>query len=177
MTAIFDNSILLYFLIFFGKLLEVSVSTIRIVLISRGDRIRGAIIAIFESALWLLIAGVVLIGFQDDPLRCLMFVAAFALGTYLGSLIEEKLAFGLCSIQVIVANELIAKELMCKLREEGYAVTHLRGNGKDGSRELLILHLKRRCIPHAVDQINSSLDNAMITINDTKIIRGGFIKK
>ena len=177
MDFLFEQSILLYFLIFFGKLVEVSFTTIRIVLINRGERTKGTLFAFFESCLWLLITGTVLVGLQQDPLRCLVFAVAFALGNYLGSWIEEKLAFGLSSIQVITSNEAETESLLEKLRENAFAVTTFCGEGKEGKRELLILHLKRNRIPQAIEIINNCLDNALIIVNDTKIIRGGFIKK
>ena len=58
----------IYFVIFFGKILEVTVSTLRSVLINRGERVKGTIIAFFDILLWLIITGTVLHGYQDDPL-------------------------------------------------------------------------------------------------------------
>ena len=177
MSFLFEPSLLAYFIIFFGKLIEVAVTVVRIVLINRGERKIGTLFAFIESSLWIFITGMALIGIQQDPLRCLVFAIAFALGNYLGSWIEEKMAFGLSSIQVIVKDKNKAKLLTDKLRENEFAVTAFCGKGKDGKRELLILHLKRKKIRRAVEIINSTLENAVIIVNDTKIIRGGFIKK
>ncbi|MEM1484006.1 DUF5698 domain-containing protein [Oscillospiraceae bacterium PP1C4] len=172
-----QNGILLYFFIFFGKILEVAVSTVRIVLINRGERLKGSIIAIFEISLWLLITGTVLTGFQEDIMRCFVFAIAFAIGNYLGSWMEDKLAFGLCSVQVIVPECSVSHELAAKLRENQFAVTTIKGKGKEGDRELMILHIKRKRIPQAVEIIKCNLENAVIIVNDSKIIHGGFIRK
>lgn len=40
-----------YFIILLGKIIEVTISTIRIVLISKGERKIGSILAFFEIAL------------------------------------------------------------------------------------------------------------------------------
>jgi len=45
-------SLLVYLCIFFGKILEVTLGTLRIVLINRGERIVGACIALIEVTLW-----------------------------------------------------------------------------------------------------------------------------
>lgn len=171
------SSILVYFFIFFGKILEVAVSTVRLVLINRGERIKGTIIAFFEVILWLVVTGTVLVGFQDDIIKCIVFAAAFAIGNYFGSWIEEKLAFGLCSIQVIVPECEGSQTLISTLRENNFAVTCLKGKGKDGERELLILHIKRKRIKQAVDIINNTSEKALIVVNDSKVIRGGYIRK
>lgn len=172
-----EKNIWVYAFIFFGKIIEVAVATVRIVLINRGERIKGSIIAAFEVLLWLLITGTVLTGFQDDLFKVAVFVAAFALGNYLGSWMEDKLAFGLCSIQVIVPESEVTNELTTLLRDNKFAVTAVKGKGKDGLRELLLLHIKRKRIPLATSIIKEKMDKAVIIVNDAKVIHGGFIKK
>ena len=172
-------SVWVYLLIFFGKILEVTIATLRMVLINRGERVKGSIVAFFEISLWLFITGTVLSGFTEqlDIIRLLVFGAAFSLGNYFGSWLEGKLAFGLSSIQVIVPCDGACSTLVDELRDSGFAVTVLEGQGKDGAREVLILHLKRKRIPAAIAIVKTRLDNAMITVNDVRVANGGFIKK
>ncbi|NLL46835.1 MAG: hypothetical protein GX250_08565 [Clostridiales bacterium] len=177
MAFLEQGGIWVYLFIFIGKILEVSVSTIRLVLINRGERLKGSIIAVFEMLLWLLITSTVLKGFQDDIIRVFIFALAFASGNYVGSWMEDKLAFGLCSVQVIVPDSEQSCDLAAKLRGRNFAVTEIKGRGKDGDRELMILHIKRKRIREATDIIRSSLSNAVIVVNDSKIIHGGFIRK
>ena len=118
-----------------------------------------------------------LVGFQEDLFKCVVFAAAFAIGNYFGSWLEEKLAFGLCSIQVIVPESEESQALVTVLRENNFGVTSIKGKGKDGERELLILHIKRKRIKYAVDIINKNLNHALVVVNDAKVIRGGYIKK
>ena len=171
------SSIWIYLFIFFGKILEVAVSTIRLVLINRGERIKGSMIAVLEMLLWLFITGTVLTGFQKDITKVIIFALAFAVGNYVGSWMEDKLAFGLCSIQVIVPECSGSQELECKLRENSFAVTTVKGKGKDGQRDIMFLHIKRKRILQAVEIIKSNLENAVIVVNDSKIIHGGFLRK
>lgn len=177
MEFLSEPSLLAYVIIFLGKILEVTVSTLRIVLINRGERVKGSITAFFEISLWLVVTGTVLVGFQKDILRCAVFALAFALGNFIGSWLEGKLAFGLSSIQVIVSKDGTSEDLVKELRDNSFAVTILEGEGKDGRREILILHLKRKRIPFALSIIKSRLTHAMITVNDVRVVNGGFIKK
>ena len=172
-------SVWVYLMIFFGKILEVTIGTLRMVMINRGERVKGAIVAFFEISLWLFVTGTVLSGFIEhlDVIRWLVFAAAFSLGNYFGSWLEGKLAFGLSSIQVIVSHDTEWAALVEELRESGFAVTVLEGQGKDGPREVLILHLKRKRIPAAISIVKARLKNAMITVNDVRVANGGFIKK
>lgn len=177
MDFLLEGSVWIYLFIFFGKILEVAVSTVRLVLINRGERIKGSILAIFEMFLWLFITGTVLSGFQTDIIRVFIFAFAFAVGNYVGSWMEDKLAFGLCSIQVIAPECSTSQELESKLRESQFAVTTVKGKGKDGERDIMFLHIKRKRISEAVAIIKSNLENAVIIISDSKIIHGGFIRK
>jgi len=170
-------SVWLYLFIFFGKIIEVAVSTVRLVLINRGERVKGAVAGFFEISLWIVVTGTVLVGFQEDLIRCVIFALAFALGNYVGSWLEGKLAFGLCSIQVIVNKDECADCVVQELRDNGFGVTMMEGEGKAGKREILLLHLKRKRIPAAISLIKSRLENAVITVNDVRVINGGFIKK
>ena len=177
MEFLYKSNIGIYLFIFFGKILEVTISTIRIVLINRGERLKGMFLAFFEILLWLFVTGTVLAGFQQDIIRCFIFALAFASGNYLGSWLEDKLAFGLCSIQVIVPQSDKSQELAIKLREQNFALTTIEGKGKDGERELMFLHIKRKRIRQAVEIIKENLENAVIVVNDVKVLHGGFIKK
>jgi uncharacterized protein YebE (UPF0316 family) len=177
MDFLHELGIGIYFVIFFGKILEVSVATLRMVLINRGERIKGACIAFFDILLWLIITGTVLEGFKEDPLRMVVFALAFAVGNYLGSWLENKLAFGLSSIQIIVPESPKSVQLAETLRDHHFAVTVIKGTGRNGNRELLILHLRRKRIGEAVRLINSTFPGAVIAVNDSAKLRGGYIAR
>jgi uncharacterized protein YebE (UPF0316 family) len=177
-----QQSVWIYLMILVGKIIEVSIATVRIMLISRGEKTKGSILMLAEVSLWLIITGTVLVGFQEDIWRSAVFVLACAIGSYIGSLIEGKLAFGLCSIQVIVAQDNMAHEnaamnLAESLRANNYAVTVMEGRGKKGKRDILVLHLKRKRIHAAILIIKSMIKDAVITVNDVKLIDGGYITR
>jgi uncharacterized protein YebE (UPF0316 family) len=171
-----NSGVLIYFVIFFGKILEVTISTMRMVMINRGERAVGAVIAFFDILLWLFITGTVLQGFDEDPLRVVVFALAFSVGNYLGSWLEGKLAFGLGSIQVIVSAGEESDMLVRTLREHNFAVTVLKGTGKDGIRDVLILHSKRKRIPMAVDLVRELSKSAVIVTTDSKV-QGGYLPR
>ncbi|MGI6278983.1 MAG: DUF2179 domain-containing protein [Acutalibacteraceae bacterium] len=172
-----ESSIWIYLFIFFGKIFEVTIATVRLVLISRGEKLIGSIISMFEVLIWLFITGTVLSGFRDDIIRVVIFAIAVGIGNYLGSWMEGRLAFGLCSIQVIVPDSFASEELAGRLRENNFAVTVMKGKGKDGERDIMYLHTKRKRVAEAEEIIKSFLEKAVIIVNDAKVIHGGFIKK
>lgn len=167
---------LLYTIIFFAKIIEVSISTIRVVFIGKGERVKGAILGFVEIMIWLVVVSSVLNNITEDPIKMLIYAAAFSLGNYLGVTIESKIAVGLASIQVVV-NEKDGEVLADILREQGYGVTIIEGKGKNESiKNLLFIQLKRKKIPEAVKLVKQHNPEAYITVNDIKSMMGGYIK-
>ncbi|MDW5298879.1 MAG: DUF5698 domain-containing protein [Sedimentibacter sp.] len=166
----------LYIIIFFAKIIEVSVSTVRLVLINKGERLKGALLAFVEIMIWLIIVSSVLNNITEDPLKVFIYAIAFSLGNFIGVTIESKLAVGLSSIQVVVNVE-NGEVLADSLREKGFGVTIIDGRGKDDSKKnLLFVQLKRKKIPEAVKLIKQTNPDAYITVNDIKSMMGGYIK-
>lgn len=167
---------LLYIIIFFAKIIEVSFSTIRLVYINKGERVKGAILGFVEIMIWLVVVSSVLNNITEDPIKVFIYAAAFSLGNYLGVTIESKIAVGLASIQVVV-DQKDGEILADALRDQGYGVTIIEGKGKSESiKNLLFIQLKRKKIPAAIKLIKEYNPEDYITINDIKTMLGGYIK-
>jgi uncharacterized protein YebE (UPF0316 family) len=175
----FDISVIpsgwLYVLIFILKYVEVSISTLRIVIVTKGERGKGAFIAFFEVMLWVLIAGIVLVDILEDPFKIVIYGAAFAVGNYTGSKLEEKLALGTINMQAIVSRD-VGIDLAAKIRDFGLAVTTVDGLGRDTEKTILYLHIPRRKIKTTIDYIKSQNSTAVITIHEIRPIYGGYHK-
>ena len=167
---------LLYIIIFCAKIIEVSISTVRLVFINKGERVKGAILGFAEIMIWLIVVSSVLNNISEDPMKMFVYAAAFSLGNYVGVTIESKIAVGLASIQVVVGQK-SGEVLADALREQGYGVTIIDGKGKSESiKNLLFIQLKRKKIPEAVKLIKQHNPEAYITVNDIKSMMGGYIK-
>jgi uncharacterized protein YebE (UPF0316 family) len=97
------------------------------------------------------------------------YAAGFGLGTYVGMLLEEKLALGFELIRVITKTD--ASELIANLRKEGYPVTSVTGQGREGDVGILFVILKRKTIKHVVEIINAFNPKAFYTIEDMRYVR------
>ena len=167
----------IYFVIFFGKIAEVAVSTMRIVLINRGERLTGSLLGIIEISMWVTITSTVLSGLSEDFLQVVVYVVAFAIGIYLGSWLEEKLAFGLCSIQIVVQSSQEAHLVADTLRAAGFGVTLLQGKGiDDQEKDMLMLMLKRKDVQDAVNIVNKTVAKCLITVSNLASVKGGYMR-
>lgn len=171
------KTVWVYLFIFFGKILEVSFGTLRIVLINRGERTVGAMIAIIEISLWLIVASGVLAGFRDDFLKGVVYAVAFACGNYIGSWLDELLAFGLSSVQVVLPNAQTAKDAEQCLRAKGFGITSLDVHGRDNDHCMLLMTMQRKRLPEVLAWLETNCTGAVITVSDIKTARGGYLEK
>ena len=172
-----SGSFWVYIVIFFGKVLEVSLCTLRIVLINRGERVKGSLIAIIEITLWLIIASSVLDGWKNDIGKATSYALAYAGGNYIGSWLDELLAFGLSSLQIVVPTLEETKKLANYLQSQGYGVTSIDVKGKDAnSHYMLIMMIKRKLLKSVMEEIQQTCPAAMITVSDVKTVRGGYMR-
>jgi uncharacterized protein YebE (UPF0316 family) len=164
---------LMYLIVFFAKIIEVSLMTIRVVLITRGERLIGAIIGFFEVIIWIIIVSKVLSDISSDPFKIIAYAGGFAVGNYVGSWIEEKLGIGMAEVQAIVLKE-HGKGLAEAIREQNFAVTVVEGQGKNFPRNILFMYVRRKRIKGLVGLIQNNQVNAVITISEAKPVYGGF---
>jgi len=167
-----------YLLIFVAKVFEVSLMTLRTVFVTKGEKVYGAIIGVFEISIWLVLTSTVLSSLKEDPFKMVVYALGFATGIFLGSTIEEKLAIGLVTVQVIV-NKAEGDILTDDLREKGIGITVMEGHGLSEPKSVLILHIQRKRKNEIIKHITKTVPGAVISASDLKTVYGGYglIKK
>jgi uncharacterized protein YebE (UPF0316 family) len=167
------TGILLYLGIFVLKTIEVSMATLRIVLITKDERFKGSLIGFFEVILWVILVSTVLTNITEDPFKVVVYALGFGFGNYVGSWLENTLAIGTTNIEAIVLKQ-HGKELSKLLRNEGIAVTAVDAYGMNSKREILYMHVRRKNVKKTIDMIRKYQHNVVITVNDIKPIYGGY---
>ncbi|NLA78482.1 MAG: DUF2179 domain-containing protein [Erysipelothrix sp.] len=171
------SSPLVYFFIFFGKLIEVSLASLRSLLIHRNQRTIGAMIAILEYGFWITITASALSGFMDDTFKILVLILAFASGNVLGSLLEEKIALGYATVIAVFVDDALAETVAIQLREHGHALTQLKATGiEHAERPTLVMTIKRKHIPH-VKKIMFAIDpDVMVSVLAVSQLSGATLR-
>ncbi len=162
------------FLILFAKVIEVTIGTIRGILIIKGYRKQGTALAVVEILLWVFVASTVIQGINEAPIKGIIYSIGFALGVYVGSYIENRLAVGKVLIQVI-ACKTDADMIIRVLRISGHGVTSLDAQGKDQGRTVLMIFANRKNKQKILDLIKETDPKALVVTNEVSIIQGGFV--
>lgn len=162
--------ILLPLLIFFARIADVSLQTLRIIFTSR-DKIKIApIVGFFEVFIWLIAIGQLFHNITNI-FYYLAYAAGFATGNYVGIFIERKLSIGMLSIQLILKRD--PELLLNSLKDAGYGITTLTSEGKTGKNVMVILIIKRKNLSQILDIINKNYSNAFISIEQVQTVKGG----
>ncbi|HHW03252.1 MAG TPA: DUF2179 domain-containing protein [Thermoanaerobacterales bacterium] len=161
-----------YLFIFCARVVDVSLATIRTLMIVRGNRLQAAMIGFFEVIVYITALNRV-VGGLNNPANLMAYALGFATGNYVGSFIEEKLAIGLITVQIITRNSAMVESI----RQKGFGVTVLEGMGKEGSRQVLMVSLSRKALPFLLELIEQEDKSAFVTVMDTKVTRGGYFKQ
>jgi uncharacterized protein YebE (UPF0316 family) len=128
-------------LVFFAELCVVTLCTLRIIFISRGNTVVAPILGFFEITTWLFAIGKVMQNLSD-PACFLGFAGGFTLGNLLGVLIEKRLALGNVVVRTITHKD--ATNLVESLRQARFGVTSLDAQGARGPVKLVFTVVPRK---------------------------------
>lgn len=152
-------------LIFLARICDVSMGTVRIIFVSRGMRLRAALLGFVEILIWILVVAQ-LIQHLDNWMNFVAYAGGFAVGTYLGITIENRLKVGTVLIRVITNMD--PGELIDRLREAGFMITRVEAKGGEGPVEIIFMVVKRKRWLEAVRIIESFDLNAFYSVEDVK---------
>jgi uncharacterized protein YebE (UPF0316 family) len=157
--------LLMPLLIFFARVTDVSINTLRFMFMMNGKKNIVPILGFFEALIWLLAIGQI---FQniDNPLSYLAYAGGFAMGTYVGMTLDEKLALGRVLVRVITPNSL--PTLLEFMKEKNYRFTSVDAEGRYGKVNLLFTVMKRDQLPEFISQVKQLDEKAFYTIESVK---------
>jgi len=149
--------------IFFLRLINYTMDTLRIMLTMRNKKLLSWILGFFESILFVVVMGAVLDDL-DNPLKVIAYAGGFATGNVVGMIIEKRLAIGYSHISIISRGK--GREIAEALRAHDFAVTEIPAFGRDGRVTLLNCSVQRK-LAADVERVALEQDpEAFITIED-----------
>ncbi len=158
--------------IFFLRITDVSMGTVRVVLIVRNNKLLVPIIGFFEVLIWVLAVGAV-VQHLTSPLHLLGYAGGFATGNLVGLMIEERLAIGLATVQTIVQAG--GDELASGLRDLGFAVTEMDARGRHGNVFHLYSAIPRRRVAAYLGAVDEQAPEAFVIVEEPRAVRRGWM--
>jgi len=136
-------------LMIFGlRLVDVSLGTLRIVFLTRGDGWQAGLIGFLESLTWV-----------------------FAV-TFLGVTIERWMAMGTNVVRIVAPVD--SPQAAPVLREHGFAVTVLNGEGLHGEVRLALTVVPRRRLRDVLKIVYAANPAAFVTFEQVRLPPSGY---
>lgn len=157
----------IYFLIFIFKVLENTLSTLRIIVVANGRKLLGSILQGIIALVWAFSTGLVVVDVLKDPFKVVSFTLGSLVGSYIGSLIEEKIAMGTNMLTAVIDKSYSSK-IIRSLKKQKYDVIVLNGKRKDEFKNILFIMVKRKKRNDVIKLIKN------IDSNSTVIVESAF---
>lgn len=162
--------LILPLLIFFARIIDVSIGTLRIMFVSKGKRKLAPFLGFFEVLVWILAISEIMQNL-NNWLCYVAYAAGFATGNYVGMLIEEKLALGVLIIRIITQRT--ADKLITTLTENGYGITIVDAQGKDKDVHIIYSIIQRHELKQVVEIIKEYNPKAFYSVEDVRFVHEG----
>lgn len=158
-------------IIFSINIVYVSFFTIRMIMTLKGYRYLAALVSMVEVVIYIVGLGLVLDNL-DQIQNLVAYAIGYGSGVIVGSKIEEKMALGYITVNVITSEQ--SQELPKALRAKGYGVTDWLANGMDGDRQTMQILTPRKLELKLYATIKEIDPKAFIIAYEPKTIHGGF---
>lgn len=162
--------------IFFARILDVTIGTIRGNVMLKEKTFLAAVLAFLETFIWFVIAREALRIDISSILIPISYSLGYASGTLIGSFLSSKLIHGVVMVQAILDenNEKVLKELKAK----GYLVSiiNLTNNFDGNPRIMIYLQVNRNTLQKVEKIIRRCDQDAFIAVSETKHVENGYIK-
>lgn len=166
--------VILPILILIARVCDVTIGTVRIMFIARGNKLFAPILGFIEILIWLIAIQQIMRNL-GNVFCYLAYAGGFAIGNYIGITIEEKVAYGKVVIQIITSKD--ATALFDSLRRKGFGVTKVAAEGASGQVSIVYSIIDRLDLDRVIRLINRFNPKAFYTIEDIRSVKQGIFPK
>lgn len=174
LNAFFSHNVLVWVviptLIFLCGLSYVSLGTLRIIFVARGQRFLSPLLGFFEVVIWLIAISQIMNNVSNMG-TYLAYALGYAVGNYVGIIIEEKMAIGIMVVRIIITSK--EDILKNRLSEAGFGMTAVEAKGTQGAVQLIFTVVRRKDLPKVIQIIEESHSNAFYSVEDARHVKEG----
>ena len=163
--------VILPLIIFFARICDVTLGTIRIISVSRGLRKLAPILGFFEVLIWVVVIGQ-LVQNLKSPTAYFGYAAGFACGNYIGMFIEQKLAIGIYMVRIFLLET--KTDLACSLARERLRRHDFPWEGKTGPVQMLYITVQRKQMDDLMSIVHAEVPDAFITVEEARTAEKGY---
>lgn len=157
-------------LIFSLRVCDVSVGTLRMLFTVRGRKYVSASLALLESGIFIFALSRVMKD-VNSPVRMVAYALGFGTGNFCGITIERWIGSGTILARIVAKNPV----LLVGLRESGFGVTVVQGEGREGEVAVLLVVAPRRREKELLTLTEQLDPSAFVTLDAVNHAIGGYL--
>ena len=167
--------------IFICRIIDVSLGTLKTIVMVKGKTTLSSIIALIEGSIWFLVVREALLfetpTLLDKLVIALAYAGGYASGTYIGGILANKFIVGNVNVQVVTSSK--NDKMLDEIRSAGYAITVLDVNTSLLSKKkyMIFSEVTTRQLDEFKSLIYSLDKKAFLMVHETKFVYNGFFKK
>lgn len=166
---------LLPVMIFFGRICDVTLGTLRIIFVSKGEKYKAPIVGFFEVFIWVVIISQIF-SQANSLVAYVAYAAGYAAGNYVGILVENRIAFGYQLLRVYTKKE--ALELIKVLNSKDIGATFVKGEGAISQVHIVEIVIGRKSLNEVIGIISDFDSKVFYLVEDIRYKKEGiFILK
>jgi len=154
-------------LIMLARIADVSIGTLRIIMLSKNKKVIPPILGFFEVLIWIVAISRIMQDL-DNYVTYVAYAGGFAIGNYIGIKIEEKLAMGVMIVRVVTSKP--GCELIARLRAANYGVTTVDARGGREDVNIIYTIIHRSELKRVVEIIKKYNPKAFYSVEDVRFV-------
>lgn len=168
-----DNIVFLCLMIFFVRIIDTSMATIRTIMIVKNKSLIAFSIAFVEVLIWFLIVREALNSSENALLLAISYSAGYACGVLVGMYLSDKLVTSNVTVNIVVKQK---KEVVNALVENNFPVSVSKIKGKDlvTNKYMIFVATTSKKLPLLKKIIMENDDHAFIVVSENKSVVGGY---
>lgn len=161
---------LLPVMIFFGRICDVTLGTLRIIFVSKGEKYKAPIVGFFEVFIWVVIISQIF-SQANSLVAYVAYAAGYAAGNYVGILVENRIAFGYQLLRVYTKKE--ALELIKVLNSKDIGATFVKGEGAVSQVHIVEIVIGRKSLNEVIGIISDFDSKVFYLVEDIRYKKEG----
>ncbi len=162
------------FIVCAAKIVEITIQSLKTCMMVKGERLKAAGLGFIECIIWGLAVSTIISTLGDNLLLLLFYCFGYAVGLFLGSTIENKIALGTSNLEII-ANEDSTEKIIAYLKEHNLGYTVLDGYGSKDKMNMIFIVLARKEAPRVLRELRLACDNKMfVAVSEVSKYAGGY---
>lgn len=162
------------FLIFLARVMDVSLGTLRFIFLSKGYKKIVPFLGFLEILIWIIAIREVMVNLKNW-ISLVAYAGGFAMGNYIGMMIEEKLSIGLVMLRVVFRKD--PSDFLCFMKNNDYGYTAVEGSGVQGEVKIIFSILNRKELNTVLPILLAYNPKAFYSVENVKMVNQGIFPR